>query len=293
MNTPYLTVPHQEDSVNMLKSSKRKNSNPPPKCKRLKLLKTPPKERKPDPMPSSSKEPNSCEANFSKYDFKCSKFCFKKCQCDIRLSQDFAPVGGSGSQELREPGTSQCQVVSHSDSDGLSISIDSSSMCDNVTAKNPTYQELDLFDEAVALSGSVPLSGIGVSVFCNETDNTQCVIDEERESPEAENLYGDLDIDDNSTKCAGKMNVECTEIHKHDFKCRTRAGLIQHRGLEGLAIVSTGAMSLTSHLVDIMPHWNKLRKFAVIHTGRLNVIKYSLFAKSNISAEYLNYILTR
>ena len=267
MNTPDFTVPHQED-LSALKSSKRKDSSPPPHCKRLKLLKNPLKERKHDPMPSSSKEPNSCKANFSTYDFKCSKFCFKKCQCDIRLSQDFAPVAGSSSQELTEPDPSQCQVVSHSDSGGLSISIDNGNNCEN--AKNTTFEELDLFDEAVALSGSVPLSGIGVSVFCNETDgDTQCVVDQDRESSEAENLYGDLDIDDNSSKSADKMNVKCTDIHKHNLKCRAHAGLIRHRrGLEGLAIVSTGAMSLTSHLVDIMPHWNKLRKFAVIHTGR-------------------------
>ena len=282
MNTPHFTVPHQEDSFNMLTSSKRKDSSPPQKCKRLKLLKTPPRERKPDPVPSSSKEPNSCKANFSTYDFKCSKFCFKKCQCDFRLSQDFAPVVGSGNQELTEPDTNQCQVVPHSDSGGLSISIGKSSVCENVATKNPTFQEVDLFDEAVALSGSVPLSGIGVSVFCNETDNTRCVIDQERESPE-ENLYGDLDVDDNLSECASKITAKCTMIHKHNFKCRTHAGLIQHRALEGLAIVSTGAMSLTSRLVDIMPHWTKLRKFAVIHTGRFECNKYSLFAESSIS----------
>ena len=43
--------------------------------------------------------------------------------------------------------------------------------------------------------------------------------------------------------------------------------MIRNRGLEGLAVVSTGAKSLTSHLVDIIPHWSNLKKFAVIHTG--------------------------
>ena len=157
------------------------------------------------------------EANFSTYDFKCSKFCFKKCQCDIRLSQDFAPVAGSSSQELTEPDPSQCQAVSHLDSSGLSISIDNSNKCE--IAKNTTFEELDLFNEAVALSGSSPLSRIGVSVFCNETDgDTQCVDDQDRDSSEAKNLYGDLDIGDNSSKFADKMsdmrwpNLKSTKI---------------------------------------------------------------------------------
>ena len=246
------------------------------------------------PLLGGEKSGASTKKTFSKYDFKCSKFCFQKCQCDIRLSQDFEPVAETNSSKCTEvagcsknnsepiatPDTSQCQEISiqpnllppaekvtEVECEGnseLQTSFDEKSSC-----------EFDLFDEAIASSGAIPLSSIGVRVFeTGSSDMTDCekFIKATQESPTSNSLYGDLEDDNRPSTSKGRG--KCKQVHKHNLLCGLHPSAFSTRGLEGLAIVSTGTMSLTAHLVDIMPLWTNLKKFALIHTGRKEIIHH-------------------
>ncbi len=242
------------------------------------------------PLLGGEKSGESPKKTFSKYDFKCSKFCFQKCQCDIRLSQDFEPVAETqtsgakctqvascvknNSEPIATPDTSQCREITLQphitqptekvtevecgEKSDLQSSFDGKSSC-----------EFDLFDEAIASSGAIPLSSIGVRVFeTGSSDMTDCerFIKATQESPTSHTLYGDLDDENGPSTSTGRG--KCKHKHKRNMLCGLHPSAFSARGLEGLAIVSTGTMSLTAHLADIMPLWTNLKKFALIHTGR-------------------------
>ena len=271
---PDFTIAHPEDVPDESQNTERESASP--KCKRMKLLKHPLKKTK-DNVDSSSEDDDS-KTRFSTYDFKCSKFCFKKCQCDIRLSQDFEPMASTSAGDssdkntkLSVPDITQCQLVTCADSKDVSFKDNSENVSVQYT-ENDGAPELDLFDEAVALSGSAPLSQIGVTVFdsksvCNDKE-TELNVDKMKQFTDSESIYEDVEDDvEGSSTPQEKRKVRCCLLHKHNNKCSIHTRMIRNGGLEGLAVVSTGAKSLTSHLVDIIPHWSNLKRFAVIHTG--------------------------
>ena len=263
------TIPHH-NSTSAAGEQKGKSSSPSPNFKRLKLLKHSLKERKHSPMPSSSQEPSDHRTNFSTYDFKCSKFCFKKCQCDIRLSQDFEPVVKSADKNFSGSSLKPCKEPPLADSDEVH-SFDENSKCVDPSSRVPSHVEMDLFDEAVALSGTDSPSVSHLSRQKPDIGNEkEDLADHESDSSEGGSLYGDLNLDNEFSMASCSVIHKSVKSRKRNLEFSASPGLNQHRGLEGLAIVSTGVMSLGSLLVEILPHWSKLKKFAIIHTGKPN-----------------------
>lgn len=156
----------------------------------------------------------------------------KTFQCGTRPSQDFEP----SPTEVGSGRTETCEVEQEM------LSREGVETCSR-DEREPKHekQPVDLFDEAIVLSEST-------EDFLEEVPDEQCVLEESQNSPK---------------------KTTCRIVHKHSARCQLNTKFARSRGVEGLAVVSTGAMSLASHLVDIFPRWRKLRKCAFIHTGIL------------------------
>ncbi len=209
--------------------------------KRLKLLDFDSKKSENNTAP---RERHSSKAQCSPYDFKCSMFGFQKCQCDVRLRQDFeAATSGS------------CTCAKEITSDAIVIQKEETTRRDTETPEQDhNAREVDLFDEAVSRS------------ICDSDSDASCERIAEGPSPDAEdnqsvmNLYEDLD--EMGGTSSTKTDAGCQKIHKHHAGC----GVKRRRCLEGVAIISTATETLASELVYILPAWTKLSKLALIHT---------------------------